>query len=351
MITTIITFFIVLSVLVLIHELGHFTAAKLFGVKVLEFGFGLPPRIFGIKKGETIYSINALPIGGFVRLFGEEGEDVTAKSDLSRAFFKKPPFQKLIIILAGVIMNFTLAVFIISYIFTQGVYVPGNKVYIASVLKNSPAQNAGILKEDRIVEIGNVKINSSADLISSAKKFAGQSVQIKIERGEQKKEMKFNVVPRKNPPKGEGALGVSVTDLEFKKYSVFQAPFYGTIESMKLSYLTLRGVIDIFVRLIRFSEVPKEVAGPVGIARLVGQAVDYGFMAVLQLMGLLSLNLAVINVLPFPALDGGRLVFVLIEMVTGKRVNPKFESLVNTIGFAILIGLIVLITRNDILRK
>ncbi len=351
MITTIITFFIVLSVLVLIHELGHFTAAKLFGVKVLEFGFGFPPRIFGIKKGETIYSINALPIGGFVRLFGEEGEDVTAKSELNRAFFKKPPFQKLIIILAGVIMNFTLAVLIISYIFTQGVYVPGSKVYVASVLKNSPAQNVGILKEDRIVEIGNVKINSSSDLISSTKKFAGQSVQIKIERGEQKKEMKFNVVPRKNPPKGEGALGVSVTDLEFKKYSVFQAPFYGTIESMKLSYLTLRGVIDIFVRLIRFSEVPKEVAGPVGIARLVGQAVDYGFMAVLQLMGLLSLNLAVINVLPFPALDGGRLVFVLIEMVTGKRVNPKFESMVNTIGFAILIGLIVLITRNDILRK
>lgn len=353
MFITILTFFVVLSILVLIHELGHFTAAKIFKVKVLEFGFGLPPRLFGIKRGETIYSINALPIGGFVKLYGEEEEETKDKSDLKRAFYKKPPLQKLIIILAGVIMNFTLAIVIISYIFTQGVYVPTNKVFIEAVYKNSPAALAGIQKDDQVLKIGGQKIQTTDDLISAAKKYAGKKVDVVVlkERGKGQQEVVYSLTPRVKPPNGEGALGVSISNFEFKKYSFIEAPFAGVSETMKLTWLTTVGVIDIFARLIRFAEVPKEVAGPVGIARLVGQAVNYGFMAVLQLMGLLSLNLAVINIFPFPALDGGRLIFVLIEIITGRRVNPKFEAVVNTIGLFILISLIVLITRNDILRK
>jgi regulator of sigma E protease len=351
---TIITFFLVLSFLVLIHELGHFTAAKIFKVKVLEFGFGLPPRLFGIKRGETTYSINALPIGGFVRLFGEEENDLKDnKSEAKRAFYSKPPLQKLTIILAGVFMNFMVAIVIISFIFTQGVYVLGTKVYVENVTDNSPAKIAGIMKGDQVAQIGNKKIESTEDLISAAKKYAGQKVEIVVGRkvAYEGQRLVFSLIPRKNPPKGEGALGVSVSNLEFKKYSVWQAPYYGTIETMKMTWLTAKGIVDIFGRLIMFREVPKEVAGPVGIAKLVGQAVNYGFMAVLQLMGLLSLNLAVINVFPFPALDGGRLMFVLIEIITRRRINPKFEAIVNTVGFFILIAVIILITRNDILRK
>jgi regulator of sigma E protease len=354
LIVTILTFFLVLSFLVLIHELGHFTAAKFFGVKVLEFGFGLPPKIFGFKRGETIYSVNALPIGGFVRLYGEEENDLKDnKNEAKRAFYSKPPLQKLTIILAGVFMNFVLAIIIISFIFTQGVYVLGTRVYVENVASRSPAKLAGILKGDQVAKIGENKIESTDDLIFAAKKYAGQFVVIAIIRkvGSEEQNLVYKLVPRKNPPKGEGALGVSVSNLEFKKYSFWQAPYYGIIETMKMTWLTAKGIVDIFGRLIMFREVPKEVAGPVGIARLVGQAVNYGFMAVLQLMGLLSLNLAVINVFPFPALDGGRLMFVLIEIVTRRRINPKFEAIVNTVGFFILIGLILLITRNDLLRK
>lgn len=349
MILTIITFFLVLSFLVLIHEAGHFFAAKMFHVKVLEFGFGLPPKIFGVKRGETTYSINALPIGGFVRLYGEDGEEVKSNEDRKRAFYAISPWKKLVIILAGVFMNFTLAVIVISYIFSQGVYVPGNKVFVEDVVKGSPAYVAGIKTGDQVSKIGVNEIKSTEDLIAVSKKYSGQKVNLFVIRG--KNTYIYAVIPRKNPPKGEGALGISISNLEFKKYSGFEAPVKGIAETVNLSILTIKGLGDIVIRLARFGEVPKEVAGPVGIARLVGQAVNNGFFAVFQLLGILSLNLAVINVLPFPALDGGRMIFVLIELVTRKRVNPKFEGIVNTVGLAILIGLIVLITRNDILRK
>lgn len=337
----------------LIHEAGHFLAAKLIGVKVLEFGFGLPPRLIGFKRGETLYSINALPIGGFVRLFGEEEANTKDKSDLDRAFYKKAPLQKIFVIMAGVVMNFVLAVAIISYIFSQGVFVPTNKVYVEKISKNSPAFTAGLKKGDWIKKIGAREIASTEDLIKYTNQYKGKKVTIVVSRTEKNisKTLKLDVIPRVNPPVGEGALGVSISNLEFKKYSVFEAPVAGLVETTKLSILTAQGVIDIFARLLRFAEIPKEVAGPVGIARLVGQAAQYGFMAVLQLMGMLSLNLAVVNILPFPALDGGRLFFVLIEIITRRKINPKFEAVVNTIGLAILIGLIFLVTRNDILRK
>ncbi len=353
MILTIITFFVVLSVLVLIHEAGHFFAAKLIGVKVLEFGLGLPPKLFGVKHGETVYSINALPIGGFVRLFGEDESTTKDKSEIDRAFYRKPPLQKLFVTIAGVVMNFTLAVVIISYIFSQGVFVPSDKVFVENVSKNSPAAKVGIKKDDQILKIGKYEIKSTDSLIKYTKIYEDQETEIfvsrKVNGGVQN--LKFKVVPRKNPPAGEGALGISISNLEFKKYSIFEAPIMGISETVKMTVLTLQGLIDVFARLFRFAEVPKEVAGPVGIARLIGQATQYGFMAVLQLMGMLSLNLAVINIIPFPALDGGRIFFILIELVTRRRVNPRFEAIVNTIGLAILIGLIFLVTRNDILRK
>lgn len=346
---TILTFFIVLSVLVLVHEFGHFMMAKFFGVKVLEFGIGLPPRLFGVKKGETVYSVNALPIGGFVRLHGEEEATTEDKSDLRRAFYKKGALPKLFIITGGVLMNFLLAVVIISYIFTQGVYVPTQNVYIESVSKKSPAEAAGLKKNDIVRKIGVDTITSPDELIKATNKYLNKKMKVTVERGKQTYE--FEIVPRKNPPKDEGALGIQISNLEFKKYSLMEAPIFGLVESMKMSILMARGIVDVVTRLIKFAEVPTEVAGPVGIARLVGQAAQYGFMAVLQLTGILSLNLAVINIFPFPALDGGRLIFVLIELVTRRRVNPRLEAIVNSVGLAILIGLIFLVTRNDILRK
>lgn len=363
----ILVFFLVLSILVLVHEAGHFLAAKLVDVKVEEFGFGLPPRIFGVKKGETLYSINALPIGGFVRLFGEDGmaED---KSEIDRAFFRKKPLFKLFIVTAGVVMNFLLATAIISYIFSQGVFIVSNKVFIEKVLKNSPAASAGLKNGDQIFRVDDQEIKYTEDLLKATEKNKGRETSFEIKRRfcQDKKESQaedirlcqryttsiftVQMVPRVSPPPEEGALGIAISNFDYKKFAFWEAPIYGTVETAKMSYLTAKGIIELVPKLFSFSGVPKEVAGPIGIAKLVGEASKSGLMAVLQLMGVLSLNLAVINILPFPALDGGRLIFVLLEVIARKKLNPKIEATINTAGFIILLTLIAIVTRHDLIK-
>lgn len=361
---SIIVFFVILSVLVLIHELGHFIVAKKHGVVVEEFGFGLPPRLFGIKKGETLYSLNLLPFGGFVKVLGEErqalqGKKLT-KNLQNRTFVAKKPWQRASIIAAGVIANFLLGWVIISYLFTQGVPVPTNKVMVEKVIKNSPADVAGLKPHDSIesVLIGADRnqpttsplrpLRSTQDLIDITKKHGDEQIILVIQRGEEKLEKL--IIPRKNPPQGEGPLGVVITSFMEKKYPWYQAPFLGLIESMKITAVMTNELLKIFFRFITFQKVAVEVAGPIGIAKITAEAVKFGNNAVLQLLGLLSLNLAVINILPFPALDGGRLTLVVYEWITKKKVNPKIERQLNLVGFIILFSLIILITVNDILK-
>lgn len=358
MILTIIAFVVILSVIVLIHELGHFLTAKKFGIKVEEFGFGFPPRLFGIKRGETIYSINWLPVGGFVKLYGEDeagsgrlrhkknGEPIT---DIKRAFFARPPWQKAVIVLAGVFMNFVLAVTIISFLFsTQGVAIPTENVKITEVRDASPAATAGLLVNDEILQVNDKTIKQPGEFITETRKNQGKQVSLLVERGESQ----FTVVvtPRKEFPKGEGPLGVAITNIEVKKYPWYQAPLFGTIEAAKFSYMIFQGLVDMVSNLIVNGRAPEGVAGPIGVAELTGQAVSYGFYSTLWFVALLSLNLAVINILPIPALDGGRLFFILIEFVTRKKVSPKYESMAHAIGLAVLLLLILFITFFDVTR-
>ncbi|KKP61492.1 MAG: Membrane-associated zinc metalloprotease [Candidatus Roizmanbacteria bacterium GW2011_GWA2_34_18] len=362
---TILIFLLILTILVLVHELGHFIIAKKMGVRVEEFGIGLPPRLFGVKKGETLYSVNLLPLGGFVKLYGEEYDELdrsdksrpvhTNKIDKNRTFINKTPWQKTLIILGGVIGNFLLGWFIFSYLVTQGIAVPTNKVIIEKVTKNSPADISGLKERDTILrlipknsKIPSISLTSSNSLITLTQKYAGQKISLLVQRNNQ--QLTINLIPRKNPPKGEGPLGIAITSSIEKKYPWYTAPYYGLIEASNITYKIATELGKLILGLITFQKPHVDVAGPVGIANLAGQAVRFGGNAFLQFIALLSLNLAIINVLPFPALDGGRLVFVFYEGIFKKKPNKDIEKYTNLIGFIMLLSLAALITVNDIIK-
>lgn len=354
MLITLIVFLAVLSILVLVHELGHFLAAKKAGIRIEEFGFGLPPRVWGVKRGETIYSLNLLPIGGFVKLYGEDGENENeVTSQASDAFFAKPKLTRALVLTAGVAMNFFLAIVVISYIFTQGVEVPTDQVFVKEVAKNSPAERAGLKLNDVIRKFNEKIVKSPQALTEATRQHLGEEVTLEIKRCEKKIQCSvFNLqlIPRQESPAGQGPMGIAISNLEERKYPWYQAPFLGTKEAFRLSGLMLVELGKILIRLVTFQPVGAEIAGPLGIAQATGQAVKFGPLAVLQLLGLLSLNLAVVNILPFPALDGGRLLFVMLEAATRRKIRPRLERLSHQIGMAVLLTLIILVTINDLLR-
>ncbi len=362
MLITILVFLLILSILVLIHEAGHFFVAKFFNIKVEEFGFGLPPRAFGIKRGETIYSINWLPIGGFVKLFGEDDagagkvslskvETKQSPKDTNRAFYSRPVWQRASVVFAGVFMNFVLAVAIVSILFSFiGVAVAGKDVVVDQVIKGAPAEQSGIKPKDIIVSINNVNITTPDQLVLYTKDHLGEKLVLKL------KDTKSNIrtveiTPRSQYPKDQGPMGVAISQsFTTKKYPIWEAPFVGTKEVLNQSAMIGQGLVTVVVQLITKGSVPKDVAGPVGIAQLTGTVVEIGLPAVLSFIALLSLNLAIINILPIPALDGGRLLFILVEGFTGKKVSPRVETMAHTIGMAVLLGLIALITIHDLFR-
>lgn len=354
---TIIAFVVILSVLVLIHEFGHFLVAKKLGIKVEEFGYGFPPRIFGKKIGETVYSINLLPVGGFVKLYGEDdagGGSISQKKglptkDLKHAFYARPIWQRFTVVVAGVVMNFLLAVVLISYLFTvQGVAVPTKNVRITEVLKNSPAAAAGLQVNDVVEAVNGKKITGTDQFILVVKQNLGNPINLTVlENGKTREIM---LTPRKSYPTGEGPVGVGISTIQVTKYTWYQAPFFGTMEAFKFSWMIVSGLFVMVVNLLLHGQKPEGVAGPIGVAQLTGQAVSYGVNATLWFVSLLSINLAVLNVLPIPALDGGRLFFIVIEAVMRRKVNPKYESYAHAAGLVVLLGLMVLITIFDIVR-
>ncbi len=345
MLTTAVVFFIILSILVCIHELGHFTVARMIGVKVEEFGFGLPPRIVGKKFRGILYSLNWLPIGGFVKLAGEDESEGTHPNIKHRKeyFFARSKKERSLILLAGVAMNFLLAVGITTYLLTQGVLEPTGRVHIEQVVATSPAQQAGLQKGDII---GNFK--TPGELISFVNKEKGREIVLSIER--QGKNMDVRVTPRAIVPKGEGPLGVVISDLETHVYSVSQAPFAAVKINLTRAWQMLAGIATLLGKLVHLKPVGGDVAGPIGIAQVTATAVKFGWKAVLEFMSILSLNLAVLNILPIPALDGGRLAFVFLEKILGKKVKPAFEQSTHQIGMIILFILIILISINDVMR-
>lgn len=375
MFITVIIFLLILSVLVLIHEAGHFIVAKLLKIKVEEFGFGLPPRVFGIKYGETLYSLNWLPIGGFVKLYGEDEagagkvslpvssskNKVLSKkihntkykildTDEQRAFYARPVWQRALVVVAGVFMNFALAVAILSVLFSVvGIAVGGDKVIVTQLINGAPAEKAGLRVGDTIEYIENVKITNPNQLVGITKNHLGEKLTLRIET-KNNVQKTLEVTPRIKYPSDQGPMGVAISqNITNVKYPWYQAPFIGIKEALKQSYAIASGLGSVVINLFTKGTVPQGVAGPVGIAQLTG-IFCADISSCLSFTGLLSLNLAILNILPIPALDGGRFFFIVIEAVTRKKVNQKVESYAHAIGMVILLTLIALITIHDLIK-
>lgn len=389
MMLTILVFLLILTVLVLIHELGHFLMAKKFGIKVEEFGFGLPPRAFGIKKGETIYSINWLPIGGFVKLYGEDeaggGKITTGRRtsgmhipDFKRAFYGRSIGQRAGVVLAGVVMNTSLAVFIfyaflgISNFKTELPLLGEHKFFlvnqkdvseiiISGVSKNSPAEKAGIKPLSKIISVNGEKVTDTNQFVFLINKNKGKELFIIGKNVKTNEEFNVSVVPRVSPPKGEGALGVAFFPIKTAVLSYdteTQKILSGFIHPANLliyNFDVIGRLFAVSVKEKNATPLSEGVSGPVGIYSLVGSIVSIPdvkerTLQILNLAGILSISLAIFNILPIPALDGGRFFFIVLEAVSGKKVNPKFEGWAHAIGMAVLLTLILLITFKDLGR-
>lgn len=359
-------FLVVLSVLVFIHELGHYGVARLIGVKVEEFGFGLPPRLIGKKVGDTIYSLNALPIGGFVRLAGEDEEENSIEArikknhgkNLSQFFWARTKLERTAILVAGVTMNFLLAVAITTGLLIYGIDEPAPRVKIVEVQSGSPAEIGGLMPGDLVKEIryvdekGNTKnvlTRLPSELAETTRANLGKELSLILLRDGT--EQTIQVTPRTEFPPTEGPMGIKIDfDIQTLKYPWYQAPFKATVLSITRTRDMVMAIATLPSRAIQGQNVQQEIAGPIGIAQVTGQAVRIGPVAVLNLMSILSLSLAFLNILPIPALDGGRLLFVVIETITGRRVHQGFERTAHQIGMVILLALILLVTFNDITR-
>jgi regulator of sigma E protease len=351
----------VLFVIVVVHEWGHYKTAKLFGIRVDEFGFGYPPKIATLfKRGETTFTLNALPFGGFVKIYGE---DAVEGGDVSRALFSKPKWQQAIVMVAGVVMNVLLAWVIFLFLFlsnSQSIagivdksYVSNVAVTIQKVSTDSVAATAGFKDGDIVTSIllnnSEVQILKTSDFIDTIHSSKGEKVVLSINRAGV--DMKIPVTPLQTTSKDFYAIGVSLDES-----GVVDIPF---IKAVEYSITTTFGMIrDIFVGLYQLIATlfgthtgPKaEVSGPVGIIKIIKDAITYGKDYVLYLTALISLNLAVLNILPIPALDGGRLLFIIIEKIIGRPINIKTATIIHTTSFFILVSLMLLVTFFDIAK-
>lgn len=376
----------VLGALVFIHELGHFASAKWFGIKVEEFGFGFPPRVFGVKFKGTIYSLNWIPLGGFVRMLGEEDP-----SD-PRSFARQSALKRAVVLMAGSIMNLILPVII----FTIVLMLPhetliGGDVVVTGVAPNSPAKAAGLRSGDTILSVNGNPLNTTTDLVESVSIESGNSIEIGIMRSDTVSGLSLtpdlmtfetvHLVPRVGPPK---LLVVEVVTDPSKEVDLYEARTYNS--SLNLGDTMTQGAIGVMIGMTNmkfettsdpiWSALPNSVntiwnvlvitftslrqgvetgtnpgiLGPVGIAQVAGEGVNkLGLSWVFQFTAFLSISLAIVNILPLPPLDGGRLVFVILEMVRGgKRVSPKMEGMVHLVGFIAVVGLIVFVSFFEI---
>lgn len=359
----VIGFILVLSFLIFVHELGHFLAAKWSGVWVQEFSIGMPPRIFSKQIGETKYTLGLLPIGGFVRLYGEEGSEA-GEIDESRAFFAKSNLQKLFVLLAGVFMNFAVGVVLMGVIFaTVGKPAPHYAVLLEEILPDSPAAAAGLTEGIYIVGLQPEGQEEFSD-ISSLEEFRSivggsldqpltlQTVHDQDDLASRANVEYITVTPADYFDEQTGSLGVHIALVVFPIFEPiawYTVPQEAVVESVKLVGLMLEGLRNLATNVAR-GIVPTDIAGPVGIAVISQEVVKQGWVSFAQFVALISMNLAVINVLPFPALDGGRVVFVLGEMIAGRRLSTKVQQWIHLAGIIVLLGLMAVITVYDVMR-
>ncbi len=350
--------------MVVVHEFGHFYSAKKFGIRVDEFGFGFPPKLFGYKKGETEYTFNLLPLGGFVKIFGENPDDENTNGpDKDRSFVHKAKWKQAIVLFAGVFANFLLAWVLFSIGFMSGLptsvgseplgYKLSNvNLVVVSVLPKSPAEMAGLKSGDKILSLtsGDDLIFGPSPEILKSFILSHGTKEIDITYRRAKEFNSTSIIPTVNKEGGEPKIGISMDMIGTAKL-----PFFIALkEGMALTWFVTKGTAVGLYTLIAEGLQGKgsfaSVTGPVGMVGIVGDAYQFGFAYLLSFTALISVNLAIINLLPFPALDGGRLFFLLIEKIKGSRINPKIANNANMVGFAILIILMLIVTYHDVVK-
>lgn len=373
MFLTIVVFFLILGVIVLVHEAGHYFTAIKNGIKVDEFGLGLPPRAIGFYKDDngkwvrvgrkaheaqkTIWSLNWVPLGGFVKIKGEEGEDINDPD----SFAQKSILARGVVLSAGVFMNIVFAMVMLTILFILGTpqilddrelppsaRISNEHIRILNVLEESPAARAGIEVADIVKKVDGETFGEIGDVQAYMDERIGEEVRLTIER---KKELiEVDVVPEILTQTERGGIGVALVEMGQVSYPWYTAWFYGIKETFILIGGIFAGFYLVIKNLIVSQQLVGEVYGPVGIATLVGDSIDLGYLYVLQFTAVLSTIIAVINYLPFPALDGGRVLFLIIEAIRRKPVDQKFEATMHNIGFALLMILVVIVTYRDIAR-
>lgn len=362
---TILIFLVLLSVLVLVHELGHFFAAKKLGVVAEEFGLGLPPKIRRLFTWQgTEFTLNWLPLGGFVRMRGEEtkeegkGKKEEGEEEKQGYFYAQKPWKRAVILVAGVFMNLVLGVAAFTAVYTVlGIPEERDVVVIDGVAPGSPAERSQLIQGDVVNELRftnyDLRITSTSEFIDFINAHRGEEITLNIKRGQENKEIVITPRIESETPAGEGALGVAISNIQFIHYPWWQMPFRASVTGFKEALGWGRNIVEglgkMVTDLIVHGKVPNDLAGPVGIAKITGEVAKRGWIPLFQLAGILSINLAVVNILPIPALDGGRLLFLGIEKLRGKPMDPNKERLAHLIGYTLLISLLILITIKDLI--
>lgn len=348
-----------LLVLVVIHELGHFFTAKKFGVKIEEFGIGLPPRIFSKRFGETLYSINLLPIGAFVRMLGEEKAE-----NNPRSFSTKPIWQRALIVAAGVIAFWLITALIFTFLgFTSGIpaSIPDDfengisnvSVQIIGIASDSPAANAGLIPGDIIISMKDeIEELSAVTMIKDVQEFTKgrELIVLSILRG--KETLEIPISPRENPPTGEGAMGIALARTALLHYSWYEAPLKGIELTGRLTSQIVLTFVAIISNIITDKELPEgaQVSGPIGIIDMLRNSLSIGIPHFLYFIAILSLYLAIFNALPIPVVDGGHLMFMGIEAIRKKPVSEKVQQKIQTVFFVMLVSLFIWVSIQDIIR-
>ena len=353
-------------VLVLVHESGHFFVAKSFGIRVDEFGFGFPPKLFGKKIGETEYTLNLLPLGGFVRIFGESpDEENTNGPDAQRSFVNKAKWKQALVLFAGIFANFLLAWLLFSVGFASGLptsvgsepvgYTLSNvHLVVLSVVPKSPAELAGLKTGDKIVSIASGTNSTTYISPETVQSFvtgsSGKEIDIGYTRGKNTEINLAKIIPIENKTDNKLEIGISMDQIGNVKLPLFSSILEGMRLDWSMTKSTAVGLYTLVYDGLRGKGSFSSVTGPVGMVGIVGDAYNFGFVYLLSFAALISINLAIINLIPFPALDGGRLLFLLIEKIKGSNINPKVANTINTVGFFILILLMIVITYHDVIK-
>lgn len=357
---SIVLFFLVLFILVIAHEFGHFIIAKWAGIRVDEFAFGFPPRIGSFKKGETRYSFNALPLGGYVKIYGENANEVSEGDDKKRSFTAQHRLIQSAVIVAGVVFNLILAWMLISATLMIGISAPveedggfavrNAELMITGVRAGSPAEVSGILSGDIMVSLRSGATTISAENPEVVTTFvgprAGEPLAVAIRRGEEI--VNLSMTPTEGIVEGRAAIGISMDMVGTLRLPPHKAIVEGAKRTYFYTELTATGLWDFLSSAVMGKSDFSQVTGPVGIVNEVGAAAHVGFANLLLFTALISINLAIINIIPFPALDGGRLFFIIIESIIRRPMNVTVTNALNVVGFALLMLLMVAVTWNDI---